>query len=207
MNDLVWNQHIMQVTEVVESAKVVLNQWRNVQDKTFNIFLGFMSQDDGHEHWQPPQENRVKVNTDAAIFEHAASYSYVFVACNHAGQLLEARSRCKEGQISPELAEAVGIKEALSWIKDTQYKVVELETDCLQVVQSIRSSTSSISYLGRVISECRDLLASLRARNVIFRFVKRSANRVSHYLARYNYSIAERIWMIGDVHPSCVMYC
>lgn len=75
-NDLMWNQHSLEVLEVVESAKTVLNQWRSVQDKSLDNFLGYMSQDDGHEHWKLPQYDRVKINSDAAIFEHDNCYSH-----------------------------------------------------------------------------------------------------------------------------------
>lgn len=199
-NDLVWNQHSLEAKEVVESARTVLNQWRQVQDKSFDDFLGYMTQDDGHELWQKPQLNRVKVNTDAAIFEHSNQYSYAFVARDHSRQLIEAHSNCKQGMVTPELAEAIGVKEALSWIKDCRYCNVEVETDCMQVVQAIRSSISSLSYWGRVTEECRSLWLSLKASNVLIRFVKRSENRVSHFLARDSCSVAERKWRVGDVH-------
>lgn len=56
---------------------------------------------------------------------------------------------------------------------------------------------------GRVVQECRDLLASLRNNYVCFRFVKRSANKVAHFLARNHCSGADRIWnriwRVGDV--------
>lgn len=104
------------------------------------------------------------------------------------------------GKVAPDLAEAVGIREVLSWIKEVHWCDVDVEADCLQVIQAIRSSIPSFSYLGRVIEECRALLQSLKDKNVIIRFVKRSANRVSHYLARYSCSIADRIWRVGDVH-------
>lgn len=56
------------------------------------------------------------------------------------------------------------------------------------------------SYLGRVIEECRSILASLSNKNVRFRFVKRSANKVAHYLATNNFYIADCTWRKGDVH-------
>lgn len=37
-NEIVWNQRSLEATEVVESAKSVLNQWRNVHDKSFDYF-------------------------------------------------------------------------------------------------------------------------------------------------------------------------
>ncbi|KAL8108560.1 hypothetical protein AgCh_024870 [Apium graveolens] len=200
-NDLVWNQHCLDSAEVLESATSVLNQWRSVQDKTFDRFMGYMTQEDGEEHWYKPQINSVKINTDAAIFKESDSYSYVFVVRDHDGSLVEAKARCRRGSISPDLAEALGIREALSWLKNTNYANAVVESDCLQVVQAIQSSFICFSYLGRVVSECRNLLVSLSDKNVSFNFVKRSANKVAHYLARYNYSIADRSWRVGDVHP------
>lgn len=57
------------------------------------------------------------------------------------------------------------------------------------------------SYLGSLIVECRNLLEELRNQNILLRFVKRSANSVAHYLARYSSLIADRKWEVGDVHP------
>lgn len=47
----------------------------------------------------------------------------------------------------------------------------------------------------------RKCLLIKNAQDVLIHFVKRSANRVSHYLARYNCSSADRIRRIGDIHP------
>lgn len=126
-----------------------------------------MTQDDSHEHLCLPQQNKIKVNTDAAIFKSSTCYSYEFMVRDHFGQLIEPRSNCKLGKVTPELAEVVGIRETLSWIKTTHYSGVEVETDYMQVVQAVRSKTKSLSYLGRVIEECRVLLTSLKARNVL----------------------------------------
>ena len=64
----------------------------------------------------------------------------------------------------------------------------------------IHSCVECSSYLGRVIQECRILPANLSCNNVKFRFVKRPANKVAHFLARHNCSIIDRIWRVEDVH-------
>lgn len=46
-NDIVWNQISVEPLELVQSAEIVLNQWRNAQDKSFDNYLGFMTQADG----------------------------------------------------------------------------------------------------------------------------------------------------------------
>ena len=41
----------------------------SAQDKSFDSFLGFMTQEDGAEHWKLPTEGTVKVNTDAHDYQ------------------------------------------------------------------------------------------------------------------------------------------
>lgn len=133
-NDLVWNQKCLEVSDVLATAISVLNQWRFVQDKTFDNSLGFMNQEDGCEQWQTPVLNRVKVNTDAAIFDHLNRFSHALVVRDHNGNLLEAKSICYQGTVSPDLAEAMGIREALSWVKSSKQQDTVVETDCLNLV-------------------------------------------------------------------------
>lgn len=82
-----------------------------------------------------------KVNTDVAIFEDSNIYIYDIVGRDHDGQLLEARSSCKQGCLYPELAEAIGIREALSWVKEIKWPIAEVELDCLDSIQVIRCSS------------------------------------------------------------------
>lgn len=56
INDLVWNQHSMAPSEVVNSALSSLNQWKLVQDRTFDRFMGFMTQEDGVKQWHSQRE-------------------------------------------------------------------------------------------------------------------------------------------------------
>lgn len=95
-------------------ALSTINQWSFAQDRNFSTSLGYMTQEDRLEQWPVPKRNRVKVNSDAALFEGPSRYSVAFVIRDHQGALVGARSRCFEGQISPTLAEAMGIREALS---------------------------------------------------------------------------------------------
>lgn len=117
-NDLVWNQRSSQVVEVVVSSKVVLNQWQVAQDKTFDSFFSHMTTADGDEHWTAPVDNTIKVNCDAAIFAATSTYSTAFAVRDHMGDLVEAKSSCCLGNLSPENAEAISVREALSWIKE-----------------------------------------------------------------------------------------
>lgn len=78
----------------------VLNQWRFVQDKTFDNSLGFMTPEDGRAEWQAPAFDRVKVNTDAALFDNLNRYSHAQVVRDHNGSLVEAMSKCFQGSVT-----------------------------------------------------------------------------------------------------------
>ena len=149
-NDVVWKQRGSSVSDLVYAALSFLNQWKAAQDKNFDLSLSFITPEDGLEQWCPPPVNSVKVNVDAALFEDPSRHSHAIVARNHSAQLVQALSKCSLGKTSPELAESLGVREALSWIKNNAMRNVTVQSDCLQVVQLIRSSFLSYSYLGRV---------------------------------------------------------
>lgn len=199
-NDVVWKQRGREYKDIVTLAIQILNNWEFAQDKSFDFSFGFISQTEGDMCWKQPQTGTIKINTDAALFEDSNLYSYAMIARNHEGQMLQVKSSCRQGNADPEMAEAVGIREALSWIKEHNWPQGIVESDCLGAIQAIRCSSINLSYLGRVIDECKRLLLELKSRNVTLRFVKRSANMVAHYLARYSSSLADRSWEMGEAH-------
>ena len=87
---------------------MVFNQWKYAQDKTFDNYLGLMTNADGIEHWTLPEDNMIKVNSDATIFETSNCYSFSLVARNHKRELLHASLKCNMGNVTPENAEAMG---------------------------------------------------------------------------------------------------
>lgn len=83
-----WNQRGMEVSEVIASSRVALNQWQYAQDKTFDNFLGHVTKADGDEHWTLPRDNMIKINCDAATFSASNCYSFSFVVRDQKGELL-----------------------------------------------------------------------------------------------------------------------
>ncbi|XP_062103848.1 uncharacterized protein LOC133814961 [Humulus lupulus] len=197
-NTLVWNQKRSLVDEVVLSASLLLDQWLAAQDSMLAPPSGIWRPDDGAEHWTCPQTDVIKVNVDAAIFSSEGKFGIGCVARDGAGHLIEAFSSLKAGRVKPLEAEALGLKEALSWIKRKEWRPVVLETDCLNVVHAVRSEVDMVSTFGLIIRDCKSLLNDLC--NVDLFFVKRSANKVAHYIARASCSFACCIH-IGDVVP------
>ncbi|XP_074322837.1 uncharacterized protein LOC141659811 [Apium graveolens] len=92
---------------------------------------------------------------------------------NSEGVMVYARTCRYWGRVAPEFDETMAVKEALSWSKTEGMKVI-IESNCLTVVQAIRSKVPMISSLGLLVEECRQLLGMQN--NVELFFIKRSAN-------------------------------
>ncbi|KAL8101079.1 hypothetical protein AgCh_033092 [Apium graveolens] len=157
---------------------------------------------DGALFWAKPHFDEVKILVDAAVFEDQGKSGIGLIARNHDGYLLTTKIRTFEEVMNPSLVEAIAIKEALSWAKDVGWNSVIIESDCLVVVQMIRSAAPLRSRIGQVIEECRQLVRDFN--NFKLYFVKRSANVLSHELARFGLMTRPRFGPTFD--SFCVIY-
>lgn len=60
------------------------------------------------------------------------------------------------------VAEAMAIREALSWLKDGGYDPILLESDVFHVVQAINASIIDCSYVGSIVKNIKTLLHELQ---------------------------------------------
>ncbi|KAL8097756.1 hypothetical protein AgCh_030760 [Apium graveolens] len=151
-----WNQKSVSVNKTVATAKQYLLQWSQAQSRISVASLQPTNEGDGAVIWVNPQPNSIK-----------------------------AKAILHEFLLNPTLAEAMAVKEALSWIDEVQWNNVSVVSDCLVVIQAIRSKTTLRSRFWKIIEECREYLRRL---NKVYLFhVKRSANMVAHQLAKKSY--------------------
>ncbi|XP_060964662.1 uncharacterized protein LOC133033663 [Cannabis sativa] len=195
-NDLVWKQRVRRVSDVVAFANLSLDQWIKAQGKGNLPLLSPLKERDGAEQWIKPSSG-IKLNVDAAIFASSFKHGFGCVVRNSDGDLVSVFAGIKDGSVAPELAESIGIREALSWLKDNAYTRAIIETDSLVCVEAIRSEETLVSAFGLVVDDCKNILKNLF--NVSISFVKRSANCAAHYVARHSVTLAERMFPINSV--------
>lgn len=140
-NDLVWNNKRWNPMRIVAKAWEYLTQWTVAHNRFFVAPLQPSMAGDGATYWIKPQYNEVKITADAAIVEDHGASSIGLIVRDHEGHLLLACTRCFRDIMNPTLVEAIAIKEALSWAKEWPNNTVTIESDCLVVVQMIRSNT------------------------------------------------------------------
>ncbi|XP_019197070.1 PREDICTED: uncharacterized protein LOC109190922 [Ipomoea nil] len=137
--------------------------------------------------------------TDAGF--HGASPSYGFFACNAHGGLEAAANEPLICPNDPLLAEAMAVREALSWLRDHGFQNVAVYSDCAVLVSSFRDVTTYRSYLGIILDSCLQLFRSFHSCSI--KFVRRDANTVAHALAKHSSAIdSHSVWR--DYLPSFV---
>ena len=104
------------------------------------------------------------------------------------GQVFCSKCALLLGRFEAREAEALGVKEALSWIKSIHALPIIIEIDCLEVFNAISNNTVYPNGFGLVIDGCRALARSIG--EVTFSFVRRSANTVAHIIARVGGSMS-----------------
>uniref|UniRef100_A0A803P6E9 Reverse transcriptase zinc-binding domain-containing protein n=1 Tax=Cannabis sativa TaxID=3483 RepID=A0A803P6E9_CANSA len=172
-NDFLWKNRARSVKSVVDFAQSSLHQFLKAQGRS------------------------IKLNVDAALFEQDLKHGFGCVIRNTDGDLISVFAGAKQGKVTPEIAEAMGIREALSWLKNHNYSHATVESDSLVCVAAIRSNEKLKSGFGFIVEECKLILRSLL--NVTLCFVKRSANRAAHFIARHSLSLAECMFPINSV--------
>ncbi|XP_060965673.1 uncharacterized protein LOC115711034 [Cannabis sativa] len=195
-NDLLWKNRARSVKSVVDFAQSSLHQFLKAQGRGNLPPLSPPKPGDASETWTKPTVG-IKLNVDAALFEQDLKHGFGCVIRNTEGELISVLAGAKQGKVAPEIAEALGIREALSWLKNHNYSHATVESDSLVCVAAIRSNEKLNSGFGFIVEECKLILRSLL--NVTLCFVKRSANRAAHFIARHSLSLAERMFPINSV--------
>ncbi|CAH9120177.1 unnamed protein product, partial [Cuscuta epithymum] len=144
--------------------------------------------------WRRPSPGRYKLNVDAAVRDKLCGLGWILR--DGYGNFVAGVSKVWHGSLSPLEAELIGIREALSWMKEGGWDGVEVESDSSGAVTEILQE-SSISLAGIIGGDIREI--NLGFTDISFTHIRRSANRAAHELARAACSVSGCIcW---DNHP------
>lgn len=114
--------------------------------------------------------------------------SYGAVIRSSEGDFIAAKSDILPGRFDAREAEAIGVREALSWLKKFSLLPIVLEMDSLQVFNALHDNVVYPHGFGTIIAYCKALAQSLG--EVAFSFVRRSANTTAHTVAQVRDSMS-----------------
>ncbi|XP_031106841.1 uncharacterized protein LOC116011420 [Ipomoea triloba] len=152
-----------------------LKNWRGAN------MLNVGRTDDAHAlcRWKLPSLGRVKLNTDAALDVENNVMGLGWVLRDDGGRFLAAKGLRVEGTYEVKVAEAICVREALSWLKGTGMGDVDVEMDS-QLVYYALCSSSFNSAFGFIVDDVKEVASTIDG--VHFYFVKRSANHAATLL-------------------------
>jgi hypothetical protein len=107
--------------------------------------------------WSPPPRNFLKLNVDAHLLgdDH---WGFGMLLWSADGRCVGSATRVLKGWEDATLAEAVGIREALTWIDNQKLQRVIIETDAEVIMKAMQKKSFPRTNWGRVALVCvRDL--------------------------------------------------
>jgi hypothetical protein len=150
--------------------------------------------------WTPPPEGTVLINVDAAIFATSRRMGAGVVAHNHDGSFLAACGERYDEVVVPEIAEAIAVRRALLFAQEEEFSKIIIASDCLSVIQRIKSGEVDRSLYGPVIEDIK--LMSRGFGTCEFCHVYRVTNVAAHLLAKECESFESSVWR--SVAPVCI---
>ncbi|XP_031116813.1 uncharacterized protein LOC116020480 [Ipomoea triloba] len=195
-NQVVFHQHCLPPKVVVANALRYLDDWRTVNE--LHAQATFVSSSGASYFptaWQPPLHSFVKINVDVALDFDRNVMGFGWVVRGEEGEVLGLGWRLKEYVCSIREAEAVGVREVLSWVKEMGWNRVIVETDAQLVTTAVKGGLCS-GLFGLIIQDIRFLLDQFFTVNLCF--VKREANMLAHAIAKRSLRASSS----GDVIPT-----
>lgn len=185
-NEVVWKNKTWSMMQVVKMCESMAAQWLVACSQKDFPKLGTLCFSEGGFRLSKPPVGSLKVNCDAALFKSHGVTSLAWVIRDHEGQFVNAISRLVPGLIDSTVAEAMSVREALSWLKEHDLTHIKLEIDTLLVVQAINRNDAGSSPLCLILDDC--IALSDQIHDLSISHVRRSANRVAHYIAKADVS-------------------
>lgn len=198
-NDVVWNNKPWNLPRIQFDISRLVNDWQEVA--TVEAYNGNQITTPGADFVIPA--GAVRVCVDAAVFSELGLAYYGVVILDRDGGFIAAKNGPLRCLNDAHLAEALAIKEALSWVKDRGFLKIVVCSDCQTVCNLINGSSVDYSYAGCVINECKNYKRHFES--VSFRFISRSVNKSAHALARATRSQTDACCWISSI-PFCIQH-
>ncbi|XP_019160043.1 PREDICTED: uncharacterized protein LOC109156647 [Ipomoea nil] len=180
-NSMIWNNQCMDSRTMVRVVLAYVHDWKTAQPHQPTM-MNALHTPSPVTAWRPPPLGCYKLNIDVALDFDAHSMGFGWLLRDAAGVVMGAAISMIKGIYFVKEAEAIGAREALSWIKKNGWSRVVLETDA-QVVKNAVFTGQHCTPFGAIINDIRMQLKQLPLVNFVF--AKCEANVPSHNLAKY----------------------
>ncbi|KAJ1408181.1 Ribonuclease H-like superfamily [Sesbania bispinosa] len=145
-NEKVWDGVQRTAREIVNRSQEAIHDWvavKKSRDTAIDLVVTSNS-----TCWYPPQNGKVKCNVDAALFQDNNSYGVGLCVRDEKGNFIKAKIFYHSGTPPARKAEALGVLDALRWLRELGLQAVDLELDCKEVVEAIQGEKQFLNEFG-----------------------------------------------------------
>jgi ribonuclease HI len=171
-------------------AAIALNYWRALKKNARDRSLG----------WEKPKEDYVKLNVDAAFSPDSCSGATGAVIRDEKGVFIAGSSCGIEHIGDATMAEARAVRDGLLLAGQLGCNKVEVESDCMEVIETMMDNGNSAGVAAAIFEECAFLARGFS--KVSFSFCPRESNHVAHRLAASASGYQSVVWI--DEPPDCI---
>ena len=123
-NDIIWNNKTKPPIDVVNQATQLLEDWKLTKSKETT---STPEQTNHLGKWSISVIGTLKCNFDASLFTNPHRSGYGCVVRDNNGSFVSGMHGSISGKFTPLMAEALSVREALSWLKGVQLQHIIIE--------------------------------------------------------------------------------
>ncbi|XP_026434041.1 uncharacterized protein LOC113331533 [Papaver somniferum] len=168
------------VDNIANSIMMQMNDWINARLVQPNAnYVITQSQ----HYWTPPLNNCIKINFDASFVNNNTFSGWALISRNFSGDCDGLRGGAAHA-IDPEQAEVQALLEAVLWAKQKGLTKLQLEGDCLNVINAVNGSLTAVKWTTHnLIKAALGILSSFSFWSCTY--VHRDANHIADSLAKF----------------------
>ncbi|XP_027158012.1 uncharacterized protein LOC113759629 [Coffea eugenioides] len=141
--------------------------------------------------WIPAPGGLIQINTDAAFSQNIGRTGIGVVARNAEGKLVKAWARAAHKTSEPQMEEASLIRMGMQMAQEANWRAVEFQSDCKEVVDMINKETGQQSRVDIILED----IANMRYlfAKCTFSFVHRTGNCCACSLAKFVVKLTKNV--------------
>jgi ribonuclease HI len=155
-----------------------------------------------HKGWQKPPEGMIMINVDASFDDDEGCGSTGVVIRDHLGGVIAAAHSFTPHVIDATMVEAYALKEGLLLAQHVGENRIIIQSDCLEVVETMKDGGFSANSAAAIYDECITIWSGFQ--EISIQHCSRDANCVAHELARRARQSKQDC--IRDDEPSSFIY-
>lgn len=145
-------------------------------------------------HWTSPPSGRLKINIDGSFRLDKAAGGIGVVVRNSQGRCQASFARYLPKASSALHVELEACRAGLLIAINQGWSDIEVESDCMQLVNALNNPNEDWSEVGRIVEDCKSYMMAFNF--ILVRHIFREANCVAHRLAHIaTFSALDEFWL------------